>query len=262
MTDITPERRARINALLDTPEGMANAKCLLCSKTWPEETNYWADLSDCLRKRGDVWRRRYEVAKIGWTTYQEHHAAEKSRADHLEAELNAAGEKIGKLETERWTWFEAGFVPANAADRVRSLRADNRRLMGDVERLTRELRGDVMGTTRSKIIEQALTVERQSLALWIEGRWDDEVKHRPVENIHRRTLDNTWRRIYRHVTGTELPRPVHNPDVSERPTTSDSGGLTCSNCGQEFGKDSLPIYMGSGRLFCEDCCVGTGEDPR
>jgi sulfatase maturation enzyme AslB (radical SAM superfamily) len=46
-----------------------------------------------------------------------------------------------------------------------------------------------------------LSVYQQSLAEWIVERWDDEVKHRPMQNIHRRTLDATWRKVYRHVTG-------------------------------------------------------------
>lgn len=50
-------------------------------------------------------------------------------------------------------------------------------------------------------------IEKEALLEWIVSRWDAEVAARPVENIHRRTLDNTWRQIYRHVSGgKELPR--------------------------------------------------------
>lgn len=34
-----------------------------------------------------------------------------------------------------------------------------------------------------------------ALVLWVEQRWDAEVKHRPMENIHRRTLDGTWKQV-------------------------------------------------------------------
>jgi hypothetical protein len=33
------------------------------------------------------------------------------------------------------------------------------------------------------------------------GRWNDEVKNRPLVNIHRRTLDDTWRQVIRHFGG-------------------------------------------------------------
>jgi hypothetical protein len=36
---------------------------------------------------------------------------------------------------------------------------------------------------------------------WAVGRWNDEVKNRPLVNIHRRTLDDTWRQVIRHFGG-------------------------------------------------------------
>ena len=44
---------------------------------------------------------------------------------------------------------------------------------------------------------------------WIVERWDAEVANRPAENVHRLTLDRIWRQMYRHLTGQELPRPLH-----------------------------------------------------
>lgn len=61
-----------------------------------------------------------------------------------------------------------------------------------------------------ELAQLAVDVYKSNLAQWIIERWDAEVKNRPIENIHRRTLDGTWRQIYRHVTdGNELPRPKH-----------------------------------------------------
>ena len=37
----------------------------------------------------------------------------------------------------------------------------------------------------------------QYLLHWAIGRWEAEVKHRPVENVYRRVLDNTWRQVMR-----------------------------------------------------------------
>ena len=36
--------------------------------------------------------------------------------------------------------------------------------------------------------------------------WDDEVAYRPIENMHRADLDHCYRRVYRELIGTELPR--------------------------------------------------------
>lgn len=61
--------------------------------------------------------------------------------------------------------------------------------------------------------EKLLNSYKRHLAEWVVFRWDSEVKNRPLQNIHRRTLDNTWRQMYRKVTdGKELPRESH--DVS------------------------------------------------
>jgi len=54
------------------------------------------------------------------------------------------------------------------------------------------------------------------LARWVLGRWDAEVADRPLCNIHRRTLDETWRQIYRHLTGGEMPRQSHAAAIEER----------------------------------------------
>ncbi len=57
----------------------------------------------------------------------------------------------------------------------------------------------------------------RDLANWVISRWDEEVANRPTENVYRRTLDNTWRQVYRHVTdGEELPRPVHGAEGEDR----------------------------------------------
>ena len=42
--------------------------------------------------------------------------------------------------------------------------------------------------------------EYRELAAWVIERWDEGVKHRPMGNIHRRTLDDTWREVYAKLT--------------------------------------------------------------
>lgn len=38
---------------------------------------------------------------------------------------------------------------------------------------------------------------------WAIERWQSEVAHRPLQNIHRRTLDDTWRQVIRHFGGDD-----------------------------------------------------------
>lgn len=39
---------------------------------------------------------------------------------------------------------------------------------------------------------------------WAVSRWEAEVKNRPLQNIHRRTLDDTWRQVIRHYGGDDV----------------------------------------------------------
>lgn len=41
----------------------------------------------------------------------------------------------------------------------------------------------------------------QGLIYWAVSRWEAEVANRPLQNIHRRTLDDTWRQVIRQFGG-------------------------------------------------------------
>lgn len=47
---------------------------------------------------------------------------------------------------------------------------------------------------------------------WAVERWRAEVENRPLQNIHRRTLDTTWRQVIRHMGGDDeaLVGPRHD----------------------------------------------------
>lgn len=62
----------------------------------------------------------------------------------------------------------------------------------------------------------------QTMREWVIERWDAEVANRPLANIHRRTLDNTWRQVYRWLTDEELPRPKQESAVPRAPDWRDS----------------------------------------
>ena len=44
---------------------------------------------------------------------------------------------------------------------------------------------------------------RPELLEWAISRWREEVELRPVENIHRRILDSTWRQVIRYAGGDD-----------------------------------------------------------
>lgn len=67
-----------------------------------------------------------------------------------------------------------------------------------------------------------MSKERKDLLAWAVVRWDAEVRYRPINNIHRRALDDTWRQVIRQLGGdpARLCGPDHdtlvaNADKSE-----------------------------------------------
>ena len=60
--------------------------------------------------------------------------------------------------------------------------------------------------------EQSPTITMAALRDWAVSRWVDEVKNRPLFNVYRRTLDDTWRQVIRFAAGDpdELVGPRHD----------------------------------------------------
>ncbi|VWB94757.1 gp38 [Burkholderia aenigmatica] len=54
---------------------------------------------------------------------------------------------------------------------------------------------------------------------WAVERWEAEVKNRPLINVHRRTLDDTWRQVIRHCGGDDvsLLGPRHGDLLAANP---------------------------------------------
>ena len=54
--------------------------------------------------------------------------------------------------------------------------------------------------------------EREALLAWAVSKWEDEVLNRPLTNVHRRTLDDTWRQMIKHCGGdaVALIGPSHD----------------------------------------------------
>ncbi len=56
------------------------------------------------------------------------------------------------------------------------------------------------------------TQQQLGSVAWAVERWYAEVSNRPLVNIHRRTLDDTWRQVIRHFGGdpVALLGPAHD----------------------------------------------------
>lgn len=55
-------------------------------------------------------------------------------------------------------------------------------------------------------------IPNPALVQWAVDRWNDEVKNRPLQNVHRRSLDDAWRQVMRHGGGdpVALVGPSHD----------------------------------------------------
>jgi hypothetical protein len=53
---------------------------------------------------------------------------------------------------------------------------------------------------------------------WAAMRWTAEVANRPLQNIHRRILDDTWRQVIRRFGGddVEMCGPRHDELLADR----------------------------------------------
>lgn len=51
-----------------------------------------------------------------------------------------------------------------------------------------------------------------ALVAWVVERWKSEVSNRPLVNVHRRSLDDTWRQMLRHLGADDvaLLGPTHD----------------------------------------------------
>jgi len=61
----------------------------------------------------------------------------------------------------------------------------------------------------------------KELLAWVVGRWNDEVYFLPMDNIHRRTLDDTWRQVIRWAGSDDraLLGPTHDEILYQERTT-------------------------------------------
>ena len=65
---------------------------------------------------------------------------------------------------------------------------------------------------------EPVSAEGSPLLEWAVSKWNDEVKHRPLVNVHRRSLDDTWRQVIRWAGGDPvmLVGPAHDDLLSTK----------------------------------------------
>jgi hypothetical protein len=73
---------------------------------------------------------------------------------------------------------------------------------------------------------RGLADQTKEVLQWAVERWKDEVANRPLINVHRRTLDDTWRQVIRHYGGDaeSLIGPSHGALLATNPSNSADGG--------------------------------------
>ena len=69
--------------------------------------------------------------------------------------------------------------------------------------------------------EQVAPEVPEGLLSWAVERWNNEVADRPLKNVHRRTLDDTWRQVIRFAGGDPdvLVGPSHDELIAASPNT-------------------------------------------
>ncbi|QXV73549.1 hypothetical protein [Rhizobium phage RHph_X2_30] len=82
-------------------------------------------------------------------------------------------------------------------------------------------------------------VEGSPLLEWAVFRWNAEVKHRPLVNVHRRSLDDAWRQVIRWAGGDpdKLIGPSHDELIANAPTPAAAQPITVV---------ALDEYVGNG----------------
>jgi hypothetical protein len=99
--------------------------------------------------------------------------------------------------------------------------------------------------------------EVSALLDWAVSRWADEVKHRPLVNKNRRTLDDAWRQVVRFAGGDPdvLLGACHDDLIASAPTsTASKQDLPCRGCDSDCL--SFPDCQQTG-----DASDGCGESP-
>ena len=127
-------------------------------------------------------------------------------------------ESIGGLEIQ---YVRADLAsPPSAPVGVEGLVAKWERVAADDAYRASTLRGCIKQLRA--LAQQPAAVDGAAVR-WAVERWNDEVANRPLVNVHRRTLDITWRQVIRHFGGDDvaLCGPRHDDLAAQQGGRSD-----------------------------------------
>lgn len=118
------------------------------------------------------------------------------------------------------------FAAEHMAAEISRLRVELEKANEQSEHFERQwyLRGDEIAELNAKLGEQQSVPD--GLLDWAVDRWHAEVSQRPLINIHRRALDETWRQIIRKLGGApvDLCGPAHADLLAAAPSAPAAQG--------------------------------------
>lgn len=97
----------------------------------------------------------------------------------------------------------------------------------------------------------AMDAHKANGLAWAVQKWRDEVQHRPLVNVHRRSLDDTWRQVIRYFGGepAELVGPSHDelrdsqPPIAQ-PAQAEKSCATCKHQHAEIKPPCIECFKG------------------
>lgn len=112
------------------------------------------------------------------------------------------------------------------------MNATIRQKLGALAHVQEAARGGLIDEIMADITALAGAHAPGDLINWVAERWHAEVANRPLVNVHRRSLDGTWRQMLRHLGVDDRARlgPTHDELLEHR----------------EGEPDDLPLETGEG----------------
>lgn len=132
----------------------------------------------------------------------------------------------------------------------------------DFDGLQKERESEVSAAQKRAEDFEAKARAFDALPEWVIARWNAEVANRPIENVYRRTLDDTWRQVYRYVTGTELSDGTAGPPPAIDWRARAERAELALTALMEAARTSLPFLRSAHSMACSMYEYENGVLPR
>jgi hypothetical protein len=96
---------------------------------------------------------------------------------------------------------EAKYPPAEAGQAAQTAWVERRYLARSNARALLAQQPSASPAQGDEALRQAMEAHAANGLAWAVSRWQAEVSQRPLVNVHRRTLDDTWRQVVRYFDG-------------------------------------------------------------